>query len=124
MPQVYSFGIVLLELVTSQMVDDKIHKRILKATKMGTEPQGLKEWLDSAGGPWPEDVEVRHHPTEGRWDLPLRHPELGPRVLPRLSGPPHDPESRLITSSYAGPPAVPDQQLPSAGGRRPPSDHA
>ena len=63
MPQVYSFGIVLLELVTSQIVDDKIHKRILKATKMGTEPQGLKECLDSAGGPWPEDVEVRPHPT-------------------------------------------------------------
>ena len=54
--EVYSFGVVLFELVTGRLASAGTKEEIEDATDDGRDYKGLKARLDPAAGAWPEDV--------------------------------------------------------------------
>jgi hypothetical protein len=54
--EVFSFGLVLLELTSGCLITDDTRDEVDAATNGGDNAEGLSKWLDATVGPWPEEV--------------------------------------------------------------------
>lgn len=54
--EVFSFGLVLLELTSGCLITDDTRDEADAATDCGDNAEGLSKWLDATVGPWPAEV--------------------------------------------------------------------